>query len=421
MSLKSYIMVISTVLVPILSQSQDIQMTFMSELRAGYSTNTYLNPFFSEWDRTYNSGYGLASTFGQLSWDKENHNVEVSGGYVYEPFFDNQATWRGYLAYAKYVGQLKPNIHAGVNIGTSSFQSNFTRSLHWVQPFVTWFPSAFTSLNLKVGSNLREYVGYQDSLNSKNRIDSYALEIESWPAFRWQLKAGLYGSLENIPAIQDGLSAAVSVSHLFPNGSKITSELQFINYNSEATVTIDSGNEPGPPPTGPPTHTTDTQTISDQIFKLKLEGAYPLKKNISIFIASENSFYQSSAIENSIGDVQISGGIRFNLNPTLPTSGKNYIEPKWMEESDKQSIRVKYRGKGNLFLIGDFNNWEKPGIPLIEVRKNNYKTEMKLETGLYEYRILLINGTEEEWLEFSNNVYTIKDSFDGTNAVLTVE
>ncbi|MEX2362026.1 MAG: glycogen-binding domain-containing protein [Balneolaceae bacterium] len=421
MSLKSYVMIISTVLVPMISQSQDVQMTLMSELRAGYSTNTYLNPFFSEWDRTYNSGYGLASTFGQLSWDKGNHNIEISGGYVYEPFFNNQAAWRGYLAYAKYVGQVNPNIHAGANIGTSSFQSNFTRSLHWIQPFVTWFPSAFTSLNLKVGSNFREYVGYQDSLDSKNRIDSYALEIESWPGFRWQIKGGIYGSLENIPAIQDGLSAAVSVGHLFPNGSKITSELQFISYNSETTVTIDSGNEPGRPPTGPPTNTTDTQTINDQIYKLKLEGAYPLRKNISLFIASEKSLYQSSAIENSIGDVQISGGIRLSLNPTLPTSGKNSVYPKWVEKPDKQSLRVKYRGKGNLFLIGDFNNWQKPGIPLIEVGKNIYKTEMELEAGIYEYRILLINGTEQEWIEFSNNIYTIKDSFDGTNAVLIVE
>ncbi|MEX2605389.1 MAG: glycogen-binding domain-containing protein [Gracilimonas sp.] len=413
-------MIIISSLLPFSSMSQGVQATLMSEFRAGYSSNTYLNPFFSEWDRSYPSGFGLASTFGQLFWDKDRHKFELNGGYVYEPFFSNQTTWNGYLAYARYIGQISSKLNAGVNIGTSSFQSDFKRNLHWVQPYITWFPSAFTSVNFKTGSNFREYVGFQDSIDTKNRIDSYALEIESWVGVRWQVKGGVYGSLENIPAIHEGISTSLSVGHLFINGSRITTELQLLNYSSEATITIDEGGGPGGP-FDPPTQTTETQSINDQIWRIKLEGSYPFTKNISAFAAAEHSNYRSSATETNIGDIQFSGGIRLFLNPALGAPERRKVSPDWQRQSNKYQVTVRYRNNGNLYLVGDFNEWEKPGIPLTEESNNKFKAILDLEPGMYEYRILLISGPDEEWLEFSNNASTVKDGFGGSNAFIIVE
>lgn len=407
-------------LFPLSALSQDLQTTIISEFRVGYSSNTYLNPFFSEWDRTYNSGYGLSATFGQLFWDKNRHKFELNGGYVFEPFFSEQSTWHGHLAYARYIGQISSKLQAGLNIGTSGFQSDFDRNLHWIQPYITWFPSSFTSIHFKAGSNFREYVGFQDSLNINNRLDSYALEMESWIGFRWQLKAGIYGNLENLPAIQNGISTSFSLGHLFVNGSRITSELQFINYNSEFTTTIDQGGGPGGP-FGPPGSTTETQSINDQIWRIKLEGSYPVSSSVSAFISAERSLYQSSSLNDGIGDIQVSGGMRFSLTPNLNTSGKQIIDPIWAKEADQYTVRIKYRGNGNLYLVGDFNNWEKPGIPLRKESKNTYKTNIKIEPGLYEYRVLVINGSDKKWLEFSNNTSTVKDGFGGTNALKIVE
>lgn len=421
MRINIIIMLMIGSILPVTSKSQGVQATITSEFRAGYSTNTYLNPFFSEWNRTYDSGYGLNATFGQLFWDKNKHKFELNGGYVFEPFLSEQPTWHGYLTYGRYLIDINNNFNAGITAGMSAFESDFERKLGWIQPYLTWFPSSFTAFNFKVGSNFREYVALQDSINTKNRFDSYGLEMETWLNFRWQLKAGVYGSLNNLTEPANGLSTSLSLGHSFLNGSKLTSEVQFINYNSEFTTTIENGTGPGGPFGPPGGTTTETQSINDQIWKLKLDAAYPVTRNIAAFVTAEHLLYRSSSIDNGISDVQLSGGIRFSLTPNLSTYQKNTVEPSWDHEGKEYHVRVKFRGQGNLFIVGDFNDWEKPGIPLRETSKNTYSAQLTLEPGLYEYRILVIHGNEEKWLKFSNDVSTTKDNFGGVNALKIVE
>lgn len=422
MRIKIIIMLMIGSILPLSSKSQDVQATITSEFRAGYSTNTYLNPFFSEWNRTYDSGYGFNSTFGQLFWDKGKHKFELNGGYIFEPFLSEQPTWHGYLAYGKYLIDINQNLNAGIMAGTSAFQSDFERNLSWIQPYITWFPSNFSSLNFKIGTNFREYANLPDSPDTNNRFDSYSLEFENWFNFRWQLKAGIYGSLDNLSSPGNGLSTSLSLGHSFLNGSKLTSEIQFINYSSEFTTTIDEGGGPGGP-FGPPGGgtTTETQTIDDQIWRFKLEAAYPVTNNIAAFVSADQLLYQSSSLETGISDIQISGGLRFSFTPNISPYRKSIVEPEWNHEAGEHRIKLKFRGEGNLFIVGDFNDWEKPGIPLRETSRNTYTATVKLETGLYEYRILVVRGDEEQWLKFSNDITTVNDSFGSVNALKIVE
>ncbi|MFP8488400.1 glycogen-binding domain-containing protein [Gracilimonas sp. Q87] len=421
MRFKFVIMLMIGSILPISSNSQDVQTTITSEFRVGYSTNTYLNPFFSEWNRTYDSGYGLNSTFGQLFWDKNKHKFELNGGYVYQPFLSEQPTWHGYLAYGKYLYDINQNFNAGLIIGTTAFQSDFKRNLSWVQPYVTWFPSSYTSFNFKIGSNFTDYVNLQDRPDVKNRFNSYSLEFERWFNFRWQLKAGIYGNLDNLSSPQNGLSTSLSLGHSFLNGIKLSSEIQFINYSTEYTTIIDGGSGPGGPFTPPGGTTSETQSIDDQIWRLKFEGTYPVSKNISAFVSADRLLYQSSSLETGITDIQISGGFRLSFAPNLNSPQKNIVEPKWNLKDGEYLISIKYRGEGNLYVIGDFNDWERPGIPLRKTKRNKYVTTLKLDPGIYEYRILVKNGNEEKWLKFSNDISTVNDSFGGVNALKIVD
>ena len=421
MRIKVITMLMIGSILPFSSKSQDVQTTITSEFRAGYSTNTYLNPFFSEWNRTYDSGYGFNSTFGQLFWDKGKHKFDINGGYIYEPFFSEQPAWHGYLAYGKYLIDIDQNFNAGIVAGTSAFQSDLERNLSWIRPYITWFPSGFTSLNFKIGSNFREYTNLPNSPDTSNRFNSYSLEFESWFNFRWQLKAGIYGSLDNLSSPQNGLSTSMSLGRSFLNGSKLTSEIQFINYSSEFTTTIDDGGGPGGPFGPPGGTTTQTQSIDDQIWRFKLEAAYPVTNNIAAFVSADRLLYQSSSLETGISDVQISGGLRFSFIPNIISSRKNIVEPVWNYKDEEHQITLKFRGEGNLYVVGDFNNWEKPGIPLRETSGNKYVASLNLEPGLYEYRILVIRDNEQNWLEFSNDTTTVNDSFGGVNALKIVE
>lgn len=84
-------------------------------------------------------------------------------------------------------------------------------------------------------------------------------------------------------------------------------------------------------------------------------------------------------------------------------------------------MRIHYKGEGRLYIAGDFNNWNRPGIPLTELSDNTFIAQLNLEPGSYEYKILRVHGSSEEWIKLSKDSYTVSDGFGGRNALLLVE
>ena len=173
---------------------QQWQTVLSVNSRVGYTSNTYLNPYLSEWDSSIDGGYGTLSTLGQAIWFDSSNEVNLTGGLVFEPFTGDRDAWKGGLAMANYRYKFSNKLSAGIETGGSHFSSSFNRTLLWAQPTISWFPGLFTNIRLKAGSNFRKYENFPiDSLtvDSQNRIDLYALEVETWPSFRWQLTGGL--------------------------------------------------------------------------------------------------------------------------------------------------------------------------------------------------------------------------------------
>ncbi|MDZ7693351.1 MAG: hypothetical protein U5K69_19915 [Balneolaceae bacterium] len=184
--------------------AQQWQTVLSVDSRVGYSTNTYLNPYFSEWDGSANSGYGTFSVTGQTAWFDDKNMAEFTGALVYEPFLGSRSTWSGGLALLNYRRNLTDDLSGGIESGASYFGSNFSRTLLWAQPVLSWSPSLYTNVRVKAGSSYRQYQNYptdSTAVDSKTRIDHYALEIETWPSFRWKLSGGLYGRLQSLPAV----------------------------------------------------------------------------------------------------------------------------------------------------------------------------------------------------------------------------
>lgn len=396
--------------------SQQWQTAVSVNSRVGYTSNTYLNPYFSEWDRTVEGGYGTLTTLGQAIWFDNNNEVEMTGGLVFEPFLGDRTSWNGGLALANYRYKFNNRISAGVETGGSYFSSDFKRTLFWAQPTLSWFPGLFTNIKLKVGSNFRRYDDFvidSVSIDSRNRIDLYALEVETWPSFRWQLTAGLYGNLDNLPAIGEGFSSVATVSHIFSGGERIRLVLGLDRYQNQITTTTGGG---GFPPGG----TTESIRQTDQLMRLGLEGSFPVNNRISLFLDLTGLQYQSDATTNNLNDYQVSGGVRLNFRPGR-SGGRSGIIPEWDKNSGRQEIQIRYAGEGQLYLIGDFNNWKRPGIPLVEQAENRYVAQLDLEEGAYEYKVLQVQGGEEEWISFSEETYTVDDGFGGTNAMILIE
>lgn len=400
------------------AQAQQWQSVVSLDSRVGYSTNTYLNPFLSEWDTSVESGYNLTSAVMQAYWNKNEHNVSLTGGLLFEPLFSQGTSWKGGLGIAGYNYRFSSNVSAGIEAGGSYFASDYSRTVAWIQPKVTWFVTPFTLVRLKGGSNFRNYQDYLEGGSTGNRYDFFALEFETWPSYRWQIKAGLYGSLDNLASLQKGFSTSSTINYHFSNSGQIGLNLGLEQYQTE--VQQQNGGSGGPPIGGPISQPTATNLATDRMFKVGLEGSLPVSQRFSVFGAADLLRYRSEASNLSTNDYKLSAGVRYSFSPKFGGSGSK-VSPNWEVSDDKQEIHVQYSSDGRLYLVGEFNNWNKSGIPLRKQSDNTYVAQLELSPGAYEYKILRKRGDTETWLKFSNETYTVSDGYGSENAILLVE
>lgn len=415
----SKILFLFLMLSPGMMHAQNWQTAVSLDSRIGYSSNTYLNPFFSVWDPTVQSGYGLVSAFGQGFWNQNDNALEITGGLVAEPFFNDNNVWRGGLGLLNYRRRVTSSFSAGMEAGGSYFTGLHSSGTAWAQPYITWFVSPFTSLRVKGGTSIQSFRSLSDTTDIRRRSGVYGVEFETWPGYHWQIKAAAYGALDKITTPQEQLRSLFSVGYLFLNGTKITLRLGFEQYQFQF-VNSDGGG-PGSPPGGPPTR-DETLQGNDQIFRLGITGRYPINRSLSLFSSVEGLQRNISTAAESTNDYKVSAGIRFSFQLKTGSRKGGAITPEWNERNKQTMVlRVKYSGGGRLYLVGDFNNWDRTGIPLRQQSKNTYTGEVAVSVGAYEYKILHVEGTTEEWLPFSNDIYTVDDGFGGENAMLLVK
>jgi hypothetical protein len=399
--------------------AQQWQTVVSLDSRIGYSTNTFLNSFLSEWNTTSESPYNITSIFGKTYWHKKRSSVSLTGGLYYEPIFKSSTiNWRGGVALLDMNHRISDNFRLGFEGGGSYLNGAFSRSTGWIQPKATWFVSPFSLFRLKAGSNFRNYQNYTESGDSYNRFDLYSLEFETWPSYRWKLTAGLYGNLNTLPSIQEGFNSTITAGYYFRNGANLNLKTGLQQYQLSTTTT----NGGGPPGGGglPNDPTTTTATDTDRILRVGLDASAPVNNRVSVFSTVDMLYFDSEISGSSRTDYQASAGVRFSFEPQFNRSNTG-ITPEWEIQSSSQSININYQGEGQLYLVGTFNDWNKPGIPLTKQTKNTYVATLSLSPGAYEYRILRVQGKSQEWLDFSNETYTVDDGFDSENAMLLVE
>lgn len=399
-------------------KAQQWQSVASVDTRFGYSTNSYLNPFLADWNSAAESAYNFTSAIFQSNWHQNNSSISVTGGLLFEPVFRQNENWKGGLAMGNYTYRFSNDWSAGFEAGASYFSGSYHRSIAWIQPKVTWFVSPFTLLRLEAGTNFQNYENYLESQSGNNRFDLYGLEFESWPGYRWQFSAGLYGSLHTLPSIQKGFNTRTKASYYFGDGSSISFSVGLEQYQNQTETEQGGG---GPPIDIPPQNQQTTLTLNtDRIYRAGVEGAYPINKHFSVFTSAEILRFESTTSDVATNDYKISGGLRFSFEPGIGKSQKN-VTPSWQVNNDQQQIRVRFSGEGRLYLVGEFNNWNKSGIPLRNQSEDNYVAQLQLSPGAYEYKILHVQGDSEEWLRFSDKTYTVDDGFGSRNAILLVE
>ncbi|MEX0660886.1 MAG: glycogen-binding domain-containing protein [Balneolaceae bacterium] len=404
------------------AHSQNVEGFLSLDSSIGYTSNTFLNPYINEWDRSDLSGYASISPMGQLLWDAGNFSGDVTSGYVYQPLFDDRPSFNGFYGNTNVRYRLSSKWMTEIQVSGSNFTSTYNRSLVAVLPSLTWSPGFFTRIRARAGSSFRNYSNLEAEGQAElsDRVDLYGVEIETWPSFNWRVRAGFNGNVnENLIGNH---TLSFGLERIIQQSWRLSLQAATDRYSTDVVTTTGGG---GTPPIGGPPGGGEETTTTEESDRLIRTGVSLSRTFFNRFTATASlSHVQFFPAENeSLSDIQTALNFRYTFPVSrLMGGGKKDIDPKWDDEGDGVVfVSINYQDDGDLFLVGEFNNWERPGIPLSKQTERRYAAQLELESGIYEYKILRVVNGEEDWIDLSDDAMTVSDGFGGQNGLIYID
>lgn len=403
--------------------SQNTELQLFVDSRAGYSTNTFLHPFINEWDLSDSGAYSRLLTAGQLFWNQGDVSASVTAGGFYEPIFDTRANWTGFYGSGNVNYRISQQFSAGVETSVSRITSEYGRNSTSVMPTVSWSPSLFTRIRARAGSSFRTYFDLMTEDGDQSvseRFDLYGVEIEGWPTMKWKFSGSVFGLMDQ--NLFENHSLSISLSRLFRSSASVTAQVSFNQYLNRFLIEGEAG--PGGPPFGGPAGGTEDEIVeeSDRLLRTGVSFQIPITGGLAA-TGSLSHLSFMPGVDDSRTDIEFSAGIqyRFSVTEAVKRRGSD-LSPTW-EKRDGDVVRIKlmYEENGALYVTGEFNDWERPGIQLHRVNSRQYAVQLNLEPGIYEYKILKVDGNDEQWLDLSDESMTVNDGFGGENGLIIID
>lgn len=387
------------------SSAQTLQSAFSIDAHTGYTTNTQLTPYVGTWDTTSTGSYALVAPSGQINLLLKQGVISGFGGVLYQPFLTRNISWHGAYGVLQYQHNFSYALQAGVSAGSRSATSNYTQNLTWLQSYLNWNINPFLQLKFQVSRSYRSYLHSSVTPDIHEHFTTYNTNLYYWLAPRWRMNVSINGDLLNPLQPEKDFDTNLGFTKYWSDASWLSFYCNWGQFEN-SVLTQNS--------TGGPTPSVPTSDIRSKLLQTGLSGEWPLTGYLSLTGRLTGLFRTSSNQNGPKNDFQGSVGLRISFYPKLPDS-KNRVYPQWRESQHSFYFVAHYRGKGHLFIVGDFNNWSKPGIPLIHKSDNTYVARLRLKPGAYEYKILKINHDQEGWVRLSKSAPKISDGFGGTN------
>jgi len=401
--------------------SQRIATDIFLSAETGYVSNIYLNPFVPEWDRRFISPFSSVSPTVQMRWSDGNNSVSVSGTGYYMRLFDERDGWSGAYLSTMYRRRLTSSVSVRASGGLNFFDGVQFNNIRWAQAGVEWAFSPFGKLEAHVGSAWYSIAGFEEEEDAiKSRSDSYRLGAEYWPGYRWRLRAQFFSGLGNITRPGDGFASSISATRFMQNRMAVTLRTGLEQYSQDFLMSPENG---GGPPVGGigPAEDGSIVTLEDRFHRTAITVSYPVWDNISVTGTAAGLLWFSSQDDDVLTDYQISAGLQVSFSPKRIREGE-IRSLEWNQRNNSEKVlTLRYRGDERLYITGDFNDWELPGVPLQKTGRNRYRAELELPSGVYLYRIGVRENDTLEWLEFPGEVATVSDGFGGRNGRIIID
>ncbi len=390
------------------SSAQTLQSALSIDARAGYTSNTVLTPFVGAWDTTNTGSYTLIAPSAQANILLDHGMISGFGGVLYQPFLNGNTSWRGLYGIMQYQHNFSYAWQAGLSAGARSVSSDYTQNLDWIQAYANWNLNPFLQLQLHIGHSYRSYVNAANVPDYHEHFTMYGVGLDYWFTSRWRLSVSANGDLAHPFQPKKNFNAGFKITKYLENGSQLGFYTNWGQFENNSISQSSTGGTTLPNLSGP------AGNIQSQIIQMGITGELPVNGQFSLTGRLSGLYRSSSNLNGTQKNLQGSLGLRFSFYPKASGS-KNRVSPQWKENGDNFNIVVHYRGKGHLFIVGDFNDWSKPGIPLDHKSGDTYTTRLHLKQGIYEYKILKIDHNQSEWVKLSKSAPRTSDGYGGIN------
>lgn len=400
--------------------SQRIQADIFLSAETGYVSNIYLNPYVPEWDRSLISAFSSFSPAAQLRWAGSKNSASVSGTAYFLHLYDERADWSGAYLTSTYSRRLTSSLSARTSGGLHFFSGYRYRNVQWLQAGLEWLFSPFAKAEAHIGTGWQSFEGFEDEPAIRSRNDSYRLGMEYWPGYRWRLRAQFFSGLGHFTRPGDGFVSSISATHFMQSRIAVTLRTGLEQYSQEFQMSPENG--PGPSQGGISlAEDGSIITLEDRFHRTTFTASYPIRNNVSVTGTAAGLLWFSSADDAVLTDYQVSAGVQVSFSPRRVRKGMIRSLEWNREDSEQKIVTVRYGGDERLYITGDFNDWELPGIPLQKAGRNRFLARLELPSGVYQYKIGVRENDSLEWLDFPNEVATVSDGFGGKNARIIID
>ena len=426
------------------ASSQEASGFLLLETEPGYLTNAYLDPGFPVWDPEVEAGFGALGATGLLDWTGEEGSISVTTGARWTAFTDSTDAWQTYRLGVQGERSLTGALGAGLQLSLAEFRQTTDQRAVWLQGRFSWTLSPGLRLSAGPGVAFRRFpevgpdggpaAGPPEGPPGQPPVPSWRsvaaairgstaadggsadassvlghVGMELWAGSGWRLEGRILAShteADELGLEYRGLGGTVRAKRWLPGGGSlgVGAGIEGFGYRA-ATAEIDESSVPE----------------GDLLWSGELSWTRPLgdRTELRARVAALGSDDPADPTAGgAVFDFGASAGLRVTLGGRLGAGEER--EPWRTTERGALALRVPYEGQGRLYLVGDFNGWSSPGMPLRPVDDGVRGATLELDPGVYRYRLRLVDGDEERWFPLPAGVDTEPDGFGGVNGVLVV-
>lgn len=413
---------------PLSVTAQTLHGAAQVAVTAGYQTNPYSDPMLRIWDPNIQPVFLGVSPTAALSWTDTQFQAyaqirmrsDLRGG---DPERAESVEWPLVQADVRTLYDISERIEVGLTTGMRRYQLQTEQQGLWALPTVRGQLTERVHLDVLAGGSTRRIK--RGDTSGTAQFGDWRATLVGQAAIHWWVQdnlrvttAGYRSQSMSAEAIgqSDGAGARVAATWWPHPAWSITA-----NVAGEQSRYVLTENRTAP------TSQQSTTAQTTRRGRSGIEATWQPTRSLDIFTHAHATYAGQDAGASTL---HIGAGLRMRTSAVLSQRATPSATRQQLWHVEGGAVRVSIPAPpdaASLYLIGDFNAWALPGIPLTPTRDGHYEAVLYLTPGRYAFRVHAVEDHFDpvedtpEWVELPGYAETEDDSFGGTNGIITID